>query len=90
MNELGILFLSGLIGCSGPYKTVTVELPSPCYAVEKKERKGQVLYLYLKRTARFCPQVVTLKPLKVERDVEKLVLVLDNRVLRELKLSEEK
>jgi len=90
MNELSLLFLSGLISCTGPYKTVSIELPNPCYAVSRTERSGNILLVYLERVGEVCPQVITFKSLKVEKDIEKIRIMLDNRVWKELKLSEEK
>ncbi|NPB08207.1 MAG: hypothetical protein GXN96_04680 [Aquificae bacterium] len=83
MNELGLLFLNGLISCSGPYKSVVIEKPSPCYRVESVERRGRTAEVRLVRERELCPQVITTERIKVERDIEKIRVILDNKVWKE-------
>jgi len=82
-GELGILFIQGLISCSGPYKNVMIEKPSPCYGVERVVRKGNIAEVHLVREKDVCPQVITTDRIKVERDIEKIRVILDNKVWKE-------
>ncbi|GAB6065691.1 hypothetical protein JCM9492_07830 [Aquifex pyrophilus] len=86
MDKLGLLFLSGVLSCSGAYKDVVIEKPSPCYFVKSVERKGNEAYVYLERErGKICTQVIVKDRVRVERDVEKIRVIVDNRVWKEYK-----
>jgi len=90
MDKLGLLFLSSVLACSGGYKTLTVEKPSPCYYVEKVSRENNKVKVYLSREkGKLCAQVIVKEKIKVEKDVKEVEVILNNRVWKKYKITEE-
>ncbi|WP_461832064.1 hypothetical protein [Aquifex sp.] len=84
MDKLSLLFLSGVLSCSGVYKDVVIEKPSPCYFVKRIEIKGREAYVYLEReNGKLCVQIIVKDRIRIERDVEKIRVIVDNRVWKE-------
>ncbi len=91
MDKISLLFLSSVLACSGAYRLVEIEKPSPCYYVSEVKRNGKSVNVVLKyQKGKICPQVITKEKLKVEKDVERIRIILNNKVWREINLREEK
>ncbi len=91
MKKLLILFLSNFFSCFGAYKIVEFEKPSPCYFVKEIKRKSKAVIIFLeKEENKICPQVITKDKVKVEKDVERIRIILNNKVWKEVNLREEK
>jgi len=91
MSNLSLLFLSGVLACTGAYKSITIEKPSPCYTVKDVRREGERVDVILARPRGvLCPQVIARESIRVERDVEKVRVIIDNRVWKEYRISEGK
>ena len=91
MDKINLLFLSGVLACSGAYKTVEIEKPSPCYFISQIKRDGEAVTIILKREKnKICPQVITKEKVKVEKDAKKIRIILNNKVWKEFNLREEK
>ncbi|HIP42489.1 MAG TPA: hypothetical protein EYG91_00920 [Aquifex aeolicus] len=89
MNNLNLLFLSSIMACSGPLKIVNIEKPTPCHFVKEIKREGNVVMVYLERErGKICSQVVVKDKIRVEKDVEKVKIMVDNRVWKEYKIME--
>jgi len=90
MDKLGLLFLSSVMACSGAYKTVVIEKPSPCYYVEGISREDQKVKVFLGREkGKVCTQVIVKDKVKVERDVKEVEVILNNRVWKKYKITED-
>lgn len=77
------------MACSGPLKIVNIEKPTPCHFVKEIKRKGNVVMVYLERErGKICSQVVVKDKIRVEKDVEKVKIMVDNRVWKEYKIME--
>ena len=75
------------MSCMGTYKTVEFEKPSPCHFIKEVKRKdGEVLIILGREEGKLCPQVIVKDKIKVERDVERIKVILDNRIWKEYKL----
>ena len=79
MDKINLLFLSGVLACSGAYKTVEIEKPSPCYFISQIKRNGEAVPIILKREKnKICPQVITKEKVKVEKDVKEINVIIQN------------
>lgn len=79
------------MACSGAYKTLTIEKPSPCHYVEKISRENEKVKVFLGREkGKLCPQVIVKEKVKVEKDVREVEVILNNRVWKKYKITEER
>ncbi len=91
MDKINLLFLSGVLACSGAYKTVEIEKPSPCYFISQIKRDGEAVNIFLEHEkGKICPQVITKEKVKVEKDVKRIRIILNNKVWKEFNLREDK
>ncbi len=80
-----------MLACSGAYKVVEIEKPSPCYFISKVKRDGEAVNIFLEHEKdKLCPQVITKERVKVEKDVKRIRIILNNKVWKEVNLREDK
>ena len=91
MEKLSLLFISSVLSCSGAHQIVEFEKPSPCYFVKEIKRDGEAVNIFLEHEkGKICPQVITKDKVKVEKDIKRIRIILNNKVWKEVNLREEK